>query len=313
MGTERQYPRWAIDAAAPLAYWSVVVVALLAAAAVGVYRRGLRGPALALAYYAVTIFPALGFVSFYPMRFSFVADHFQYLASLGVIALVVAGAAKALRRRRLGPALAAAVLVGLGALTWFQSLMYRDAQTLWTWTIKENPQAWIAHNNLGALLRDLGHYEEADECFRATLAIKPDLYEAYGNLGDSLERQGRYEEALRQFQRAVEEAEKAEQAIASFLHPGRLRMSVHYRLRTAAVLARLDRLPEAERWYRSALERAPDHPAVHLALAALYARLGRFDDAIGAATEALTLARAQGRKDLEREIEERIAAYRAGQ
>ena len=44
--------------------------------------------------FGVTLAPALGFVNVYPFKFSFVADHFQYLASIAVIALVAAGIAR---------------------------------------------------------------------------------------------------------------------------------------------------------------------------------------------------------------------------
>ena len=33
-----------------------------------------------------TLFPALGFVNVFPFRYSFVADHFQYLASMPILA-----------------------------------------------------------------------------------------------------------------------------------------------------------------------------------------------------------------------------------
>ncbi|MHC4414128.1 MAG: tetratricopeptide repeat protein [Planctomycetota bacterium] len=346
------YPRWAINAAAPAAYWSVPVVAVVAAAAALASRRGVRGPALALTYYAVTILPALGLVSFYPMRFSFVADHFQYLPSLGVIALVVASAAIALEPTRLAPALAVLALAGLGVFTWYQSRMYKDAETLWTWTARENPEAWIAQNNLGLILLDQGQYALADERFRAALHAKPDLYEAHGNLADSLERRGRLQDAFEQFRIAAEHAQRFEQEILALLHPRRLRASAAYRLRAAGILEKLDRDAEAETWYRSALWTARDHREVRLALAwflatcsddtvrsgteavalavrlnddsggrdpvvldtlaAAYAEVGRFDDAIGASSIALDLARALGREDLADQIERRLVAYRAG-
>ena len=77
------YPRWHVDAggavAVPLpAAALVVVVALWLARG----RLG-RGPLVAVAFFAVTLLPALGFFDVYPMRYSFVADHFQYLASAG--------------------------------------------------------------------------------------------------------------------------------------------------------------------------------------------------------------------------------------
>jgi len=36
-------------------------------------------------------FPALGFLNVYPFRYSYVADHFQYLALLGILVPAAAG------------------------------------------------------------------------------------------------------------------------------------------------------------------------------------------------------------------------------
>src|SRR5689334_22993860 len=112
-----------------------------------------KGPLVAALFFGLTLAPALGFVNVYPMRFSFVADHFQYLASLGPIALLAAGATRLAARRapalRLG--LAAALLLALAALTWLRLPAYRDAQTLWLDTLERNPSCWMARNNLGML------------------------------------------------------------------------------------------------------------------------------------------------------------------
>jgi hypothetical protein len=84
------YPRWPVDPAVgwqylfPLAAASVVVSLWVARRRIG------KAPSAAVAFFAVTLFPALGFFDVYPMRFSWVADHFVYLASAGLIALVAA-------------------------------------------------------------------------------------------------------------------------------------------------------------------------------------------------------------------------------
>src|SRR5256885_9473676 len=45
----------------------------------------------AAAYFVVSLFPVLGFFTVYFFRYSFVSDHFQYLASMGPFALAGAG------------------------------------------------------------------------------------------------------------------------------------------------------------------------------------------------------------------------------
>jgi len=43
----------------------------------------LRPVAFAFVYFVITLFPVLDFFDVYFFRYSFVSDHFQYLASMG--------------------------------------------------------------------------------------------------------------------------------------------------------------------------------------------------------------------------------------
>jgi Flp pilus assembly protein TadD len=84
------YPRWSID---PRRWWQWTYPAGVAAAVIGLWlarRRLGRGPLVAVLFFLGTLVPALGFVNVYPMRYSWVADHFQYLAAIGLIVLAVA-------------------------------------------------------------------------------------------------------------------------------------------------------------------------------------------------------------------------------
>jgi hypothetical protein len=83
------YSRWKVDAALWWQYlypFSVGVLILIAWR----LRARTRAPLASLLYFGIALGPALGFVNVYPFRFSFVADHFQYLAGVGVIALIAA-------------------------------------------------------------------------------------------------------------------------------------------------------------------------------------------------------------------------------
>ena len=203
------YPRWAID---PSAWWQWLYPAAAAGllgALFAARRRIGAGPFVAVAFFAGTLAPALGFFDVYPMRFSFVADHFQYLASLGPIALAAALAERA--AARLGPpghrifaAAAAGVLVLLGSLTFRQVAIYRDAETLWTATLERNPGAWIAYTNLGHILEERGDSERALELYREAIRVEDRAEMAHYNLGSSLARSGRIEEGVRHLRRAVE-------------------------------------------------------------------------------------------------------------
>ena len=91
------YPRWQIN---PAVWWQYLFPAAagLLLAVLWALRRRSRAPLAGLLFFGGTLFPALGFFNVYPFRYSFVADHFQYLASLGVIVPVSAGTAWALQR-----------------------------------------------------------------------------------------------------------------------------------------------------------------------------------------------------------------------
>jgi tetratricopeptide (TPR) repeat protein len=143
------------------------------------------------------------------MRYSFVCDHWAYLPSLGPIALAASGLSLVCRkyrgdgRRFLEPAVALAVLLTLGTLTWRQAGMYADLETLWRTTIARNPGSWMAHNNLGNMLVREGRAGSAISEYREAIRLKPDLAEAYTSLGVTLAQRGQLDEAIGQFQEAV--------------------------------------------------------------------------------------------------------------
>jgi len=213
------YPRWSIDAGGAIQSWPVVV-----SAAVGVgllvlwIRRGVRWPLLAFLFYGVSIFPALGFANVYPHRFSFVADHFQYLASLGAIGLLAGAVAAAIRSRAARLGILALVCVVLGGLTFRQALIYDDAETLYRATVERNPDAWMAHTNLSQILLSeaqaarragdegamLAAAREAAAHARAAIEARPGHEAALTNLAEALRLQGRFDEAIPRMREAIE-------------------------------------------------------------------------------------------------------------
>ena len=199
------YPRWTLD---PHAWWQWLfplgaVTVLLALAALR--RRLGPAPLVAALFYVVTLGPALGFVDVYPMRYSFVADHFQYLASIGLITLLVA--AGTVTTERILPTarlpLGGVLLASLGVLVWHQASVYETPEALWRATLAKTPSAWMAHNNLGLLLQGEGRLEEAAEHYHEAVRIRPAYPEALYNLGNVLATEGRLAEAEAQYERAL--------------------------------------------------------------------------------------------------------------
>ena len=202
------YSRWTISASDPAAYLWVLATAAFGVAVWRARRWTGRSVEVAAAFFAATLSPVLGFIMLYTFTYSFVADHYQYVACLGPIALAAAGIERGLGRMAkatplLQPLCGGGLLVLLGAMTWHQCGMYADAKTLWSTTLTRNPASWMARNNLGSDLLAKGDREEAIEQFQKALTIKPDFADALNNLGKALFVKGDREEAIAQFQKAL--------------------------------------------------------------------------------------------------------------
>lgn len=261
------YPRWVLDPRDPTAHLYPLATMALVGLLYALRGRIGRWPLVAALYFGVTLAPASGLFDVYPFRFSFVADHFQYLASLGPLALVAAGVTQAAARAPASAArVAATVVLGtLAALTARQALLYRDAETLWRHTLAHNPRAWLALNNLAALRLTKGDAPEAEALLRRSLALRPDNLEARNNLGMALQRLGRPEDAMAAY-RAVLAAEPAH-------------LPARYNL--ALALARAGRLDEAVAELRLVVRQDPADLQAQWDLGRALALLGRHAEAVG--------------------------------
>jgi protein O-mannosyl-transferase len=295
------YPRWRVSHGT---WWQYVypVAAMAVFAVAWSLRRRSRGPLAGMLYFAGTLFPALGFFNVYPFLFSFVADHFQYLASLGLITLAAAGLARLLERRRrwgrpVANVICLAVLSTLALLTWRQSHVYADVESLYRATIAGNPESWMAHNNLAGALIARGAVDEAVEHVEKALALKPDYAEARNNLGLALASRGRLDEALAQYRKALElepayaEARnnlgfllarrgQVDEAIAQYrraleIDPGLAR--AHYNL--AEALTAREQTDEAAVHLRMALALRPEYAEAHNSLGVILAERGKVNEA----------------------------------
>jgi len=269
------YPRWTIDGSV---WWQSLFSAgvIVSVVALFVYRKTIgRGPLVAVLFFAGTLTPALGFFNVYPMRFSFVADHFQYLASLGLIVLAAAVIARLINTARremrwASRALCWGMVIVLGALTWDQCSIYKDQETLWRATIASNPRAWIAHNNLGEILVAQGKIDEAMVHCEAALDLKPDLPEALGNLANCLFRKGKFDEAVSNYDKLLDlDPENAK----AFSNRG-------------AALENLGKLDDAVESFKEALRITPAFANAHFNLGNVLVKLGRTKEAITHYSEA---------------------------
>lgn len=201
------YPQWKIDVSNPADYiWLVGIIALVALV---YFARRLVGHGLevGLLFFAATLAPLLGFIMLYTFRYTFVADHYQYLACIGPIALVSAGFTKLLDRAHnvqwILRSVALAIVVGLAVLTFRQSTMYRDLETLWRATISKDPNSWMAYNNLGVVQVEKGELDNAIDDYQRSLQLHPEYPEALYNLGSALLQKGETDKAIELCQQAL--------------------------------------------------------------------------------------------------------------
>lgn len=239
------YPRWKLDAAA---WWQWIFpgAAVVVTVALWAIRHHYRSPLAGWLFFVGTLLPALGFLNVYPFLFSFVADHFQYLAGLGIIVpvaawLTLAGQRLSGTRERLGEFAAAVVVLGLATLTMLQSAMYGNVIALYQTTLARNPECWMAHNNLGAYFASHNRDQEAEPHFREALRLRPEYPEALLNLGMHQAKNGQFQQAIEQYQRAL--AIQPDYAEAQ--------------LNWGNALVQLKQLPTAIEHYRAAIELDP--------------------------------------------------------
>ncbi len=273
------YPRWQIDAANPLAF--VPLVAALAVLALLWWRResALRPLFIAAVYFGALLFPVLGFFSVYFFRYSFVGDHFQYLASMGPLALAGAGLAVGLERlpaafARLRFVVPAIVVVALGVLTWRESRAYVNNETLWRTTLARNPGAFMAWANLGDTLVQAGRHDDAIAAFRRGLELRPDDPPVHNDLGCELVAIGQPEQAIPILERALR------------LRPGYV--EVHNNLGNA--LSRVGRSDEAIAHYEAAVKLRPTHAEARDNLGCELVIKGRLKEALPHFAEAIQLS-----------------------
>jgi tetratricopeptide (TPR) repeat protein len=295
------YPRWDVDSSNVVAYLPLLAAIAGLVALWFIHAKWGRALFFAATYYVVSLFPVLGFFSVFFFRYSFVSDHFQYLASMGPLALAGAGIATLLGRICETPAdfvchpdavprsgstiasprwrlvlsggLCGIVLVSLGLLTWRQTAEYHNLFALYTATLQKNPGCWMAHYNLGIVLVKQGEPDQAIDHYRRAVALRPDYGEAHYNLGRLLVEQGQLDDAIAHYERAAAinpaDAEAQNNLGVTFFGVGHADDAIAH--------------------YRKALEIRPDYAEASCNLANALIAKGDFDGAIARYTACLAV------------------------
>lgn len=271
------YLRWDLNAAASWQYLFPAAACLLVTG-LWILRTRRRGPLAAILLFAGTLFPVLGFLNIYPFRYSFVADHYVYLASLGLIAALAAGLTGLVNRwLALNPVvprlLAAVLLAALAILTFRQSYVYRDTETLWRDTLAKNPNCFVAHSNLGLHLHQQGRLAEAIPHLQQARRLQPGFAEIHNNLGNALRDEGHLDEARALYEQALQIRPSLAQA--------------HYNL--GALLLLQHQPDEAVAHFQKAIDLRPEYVDARINLAGLLLDQNRPAEALPHARQALTL------------------------
>jgi Tfp pilus assembly protein PilF len=175
-----------------------------------------------------------------------------------------------------------------------------DAIAHFEQALRLDPEYAQAHNNFGALLYVLGRRSEAAEHFRKAIALRPDNLEARTNLAALLSADGAVAEALEQYRAALRIKPDEAKALAGVAW-----------IRATAADPSLRNGDEAVTFAeRAALATNRRDLGVMDALAAAYAEVGRFDDAVEVAETANKQAAAAGLTAIAARFTERAALYR---
>jgi protein O-mannosyl-transferase len=271
------YPKWNISPTNFIDYiW--LLAGLAACVAIYFSRRYFgRSVEVAAAFFVATLTPVLGFIMLFTFRYTFVADHYQYLACIGPIALASAGIVnlsdKFAQYRAVIVSVALLVVAGLGMLTWRQAATYTDIETLWRTTLARNPGCWMAHTNLGLVLLQQGKLDDGIAHYRSALQMQPDSWDAEYNLGTALVRKGQVDEAIQHCERAVAMRPTDPDAQVSL----------------GDALLRKGRIDDAIEHYQKAMMAHSDHFLARYGLCQALLEKGELDGAIQVCRSALEL------------------------
>jgi len=270
------YPRWTLD---PPSILQVLTLPVLAAILFGLWtqRKGWgRHALLGFGFFLLNVLPVLGLVRMRYMIDSLVADHFIYLPMIGLIGVIMAGWEQWQKRdpsplHLFGMGIVSMVMAWLAWESHSYASLFVNQETLWTYTLEYNPQAWPAHYNLGNALIQAGRLPQAIEQFEQALQLNPDYVKAHNNLGNALLQTGRVAEAMEQYEEALK------------LRPDYA--DAHNGLGNA--LAQAGRAAEAMQQYEKALQISPDNAKAHNDLGNALLQSGRVPEAVEQYEQAL--------------------------
>jgi tetratricopeptide (TPR) repeat protein len=293
-----------VDPAAARFVVSDIAVVCLAAVA-WVLRRRRPGITTAFAVFLVVTLPMLGVVQNGPQ---IAADRYTYFAAPALAVLAGAGLV-ALLQRSLALAIggAVAIALSLGALTWEQSAVWHDSETLWARVLSVDDESSIAHSALANVLYRQNRVPEAIAHSQRAVTIAPNYPEALNGLGVGLAREGHPADAIVEYRRALEIKPEYDDAETNWgvtlVQQNDVAGAIEHYQRALAInpdnsnaqvnwgnaLVRLNRLDEAIGHYEAALRIRPDNAEAHHNWGVALAVEGKYSAAIEQFRNALAI------------------------
>jgi protein O-mannosyl-transferase len=279
VGLMPNYPRWPLSPPTVLQFLPWALLVLMGLSAIRSGRRSdpaFRGLVFGAAFILLNLLPVLGFVPMSYLRISWVADHFAYIALVGVAGLAAAALAKveSTAVSRVLVRMAAAALLGFFAARGHAyARIFADDSTFWAYAVAANNDSWTAHNDLGMDLAAAGRNAEAMAHYDRAIALRPGFASARVNRGNLLVRSGRLDEAVAEFQAALRAEPSNGEALAD----------------AGNALAQAGRTGEALACYETLVREKPSAPEARYGLAFVLERAGRDTDALREYGEAIRL------------------------
>ncbi len=259
------------DFLVPIAVWIAVGVG-----AVMLWRKT-REPLLWLLFFLFMVAPSFVNFSKGDMDTYFASDRYAYLASFGVLYLVLLGVAWLGDRRSVREA---TLLGGVGVIAVIlavkahaQSKTWENTETLFQNVIAQYPDAsHVAYNNIGNVQRLRGDVQIAVDSYQKALAIRPHP-KVLSNLGAAYRKLGQRDLSLQSFRKALEMSPTSKDA--------------HFGM--GLLLADDGKYLEAVREYENAVATDPQYEEAYTNMGAAYLAAGKPEEAIVAYRKALAI------------------------
>lgn len=154
----------------------------------------------AILFFLGNIIFVLQFVAFGAVL---MADHYVYIACLGVIYPLLVFLFTFLKQQRAAIVASSIICVFLGAYTVSRNLVWKNNLNFWSDIVKKYPSSHVALNSLGAEYMLMGKHKEALGYINKAIYLSPTFYKAHYNSGLVYAREGNYAEALKSFNAAI--------------------------------------------------------------------------------------------------------------